>query len=289
MQKTIGNPLSWGAQALAGTGRTAAEVADTLGSHDRRIPRIREIGLDDIREALSRGIDDLGHFRSDVLILAVVYPVIGLALAYIAFNRGLAHLLFPLMSGFAILGPVAAVGLYELSRRREAGQPAGWGDAFAVLRPGVAGPVMVLGLFLLALFALWMFAAFAIYGMTMGPAAPEGLMPLIRDVMTTREGSMLIVLGCGVGFVFAATALVVSMTAFPMLIDRRAGLPVAVVTSVRVARKNPVAVAAWGLVVAVSLAVASLPMLLGLILVLPVLGHATWHLYRATVAWDDGR
>ncbi|WP_101065940.1 DUF2189 domain-containing protein [Roseovarius salinarum] len=283
MVKTIGNPLSWAAGAVFGTGRSLGDAAEAIGSHEATPPEVTRIGIGDIREALRKGYDDFMHFRSDVMFLVAIYPVIGICLAVIAFDRALVPLLFPLAAGFALLGPVVGVGLYEMSRRREAGEAIGWGAALSALRAHVIGPVLVLGIYLLVLFMLWMFAAYAIYAATLGPQPPASAMAFASDVLTTPAGWTLIVAGLAVGFVFAVIVLVMSLTSFPMLIDRRAGLPVAVATSVKVARKNPVSVACWGLVVAALMALGTLPFFLGLIVVLPVLGHATWHLYRAAV------
>lgn len=283
MVRTIGNPLSWTAGALFGTGRSLGNAADALGSHEAAPPEIARIGIDDIGVALRKGYDDFAHFRSDVMFLVAIYPIIGICLAAIAFDRALLPLLFPLAAGFALLGPLVGVGLYEMSRRREAGEAAGWEAALSALRAHVIGPVVVLGLYLLGLFVLWMLAARTIHAATLGPEPPASVIGFVSDVFTTPAGWAMIAIGIAVGFVFAVIALAISLTSFPMLIERRAGLPVAVATSITVARKNPVTVAVWGLVVAVLMALGTLPLFLGLIVVLPVLGHATWHLYRAAV------
>jgi len=292
MVKTIGNPLSWAAGALLGTGQAAGEAAGSIGSHDAGPPEIRTISRKDIREALRKGYDDFTTFRSDVMFLVGIYPIIGICLAVISFDRALMPMLFPLAAGFALLGPLAAIGLYEMSRRREAGEKVGWDAALASLRAHVVGPVMVLGIYLLGIFVAWMFFANLIYAATLGPEPPESALGFLNDVLTTPAGWMMILIGMAVGFAFACMVLVVSLISFPMLIDRRAGLPVAVSTSFRVARNNPVTVATWGLLVAVAMAVGTIPFFLGLIIVLPVLGHATWHLYRAAVplaGTGDGR
>lgn len=288
MSKTIGNPLSWLADATLGAGRTAADAADGLRSPLTSPPAVRTLTADDLRDALRRGLEDFTALRSDVIFLIAIYPIIGITLALVAFHTARLPMLFPLAAGFTLLGPVAATGLYEMSRRREAGGAASWGDALGALRAHVVGPVLVLGLYLMGLFAVWMFVAKFIYDVTLGPEPPSSVAAFAGDVLTTGPGWAMILLGMGAGLVFAAAALVISLTSFPMLIERRAGLPVAVMTSVAVVRRNPGMTAAWGLIVAVSMALGMVPAFLGLVIVLPILGHATWHLYRAAVPPEQG-
>ncbi|RXV62710.1 hypothetical protein C6W92_10325 [Roseovarius sp. A46] len=283
MTRTIGNPLSWAAEAAFGAGRTAAEATEALRGHADTPPEVRRLTNDDLRTALRRGIEDFGALRSDVIFLILIYPIIGIALALTAFHMARLPMLFPLAAGFTLLGPVVATGLYEMSRQREATGHAGWGAAFSVIRAPVIVPVIVLGAVLMILFLAWMFAASVIYNATLGPEPPTSVAGFLGDVLTTGPGWAMTVLGVGVGAVFAAMVLALSLTAFPMLIDRRAGVTVAVLTSLKVVRENPRVSATWGLIVAVAMLVGTLPLFLGLVIVLPVLGHATWHLYRAAV------
>ena len=131
--KTIGNPLSWSAQRLARMGHGLGEAVEGIGSHELTRPVVNRIGLGDIRAAIRKGAEDFAALRSDVIMAVALYPVIGFVLAVWAFNAGQPHLLFPLVAGFPLVGPVAAVGLYEMSRRREAGEQADWGAALARL------------------------------------------------------------------------------------------------------------------------------------------------------------
>ncbi|NNU81308.1 DUF2189 domain-containing protein [Halovulum dunhuangense] len=284
MVKTIGNPLSWGVRRLGLAGHGIAESAAHMGSRDATPPQVRQIGTADLGAALRLGLDDFLALRSDALMVCLLYPVIGLALVWAALDARLLPLVFPLVSGFALLGPLAAVGLYEMSRRREAGQPAGWDAALSVLRAPALGAIVTLGIALLGLFLIWMLAAQYIYAATLGPEPPASLGAFLTETLTTGAGWAMIVIGTATGFVFAALVLSISVVSFPMLLDRDPGLPVAVVTSVRVARENPRTVAVWGLIVATSLVLGALPAFLGLAVVMPVLGHASWHLYRRAVA-----
>jgi uncharacterized membrane protein len=285
---TIRNPIEWGMDKLKEAGAAMETAGGSIqGSHrsaaDLR-PVVRRINIADLREALARGAEDFAVYRTDVIFLCIIYPIISVVLIHAAFNQGMLALLFPLASGFALVGPVAAIGLYEMSRRRERGLEASWVDAFGTVRAPSFGPVAVLGLLLLAIFLLWLAAAQIIFLATLGPTPPASLGAFATDVFTTPAGWTMIVLGMGVGFVFAAVVLAVSVVSFPLLLDRPVGVGVAISTSLRAVAANPVTMAVWGLIVAGGLLLGSIPGFLGLIIVLPILGHATWHLYRKVVA-----
>ena len=281
----IRNPAEWGVDQL----RTANLAVERAGhslrspSRDAARPLVRRIELADLKDVLARGISDFAAYRTDVMVLCVIYPVAGLLLAWLAFGYDLLQLVFPLAFGFALIGPVAAVGLYEISRRREQGIEITWADAFGVVRAPAFGAILVLGLVLLAMLLLWLAAAQGVYVMTLGPEPPASLGAFARDVLTTRAGWALVAVGVGVGALFAVLVLTISVVSFPLLLDRNVGLYAAVATSVRAVATNPGPMAVWGLIVAGALAVGSIPLLLGLIVVIPVLGHATWHLYRKVV------
>jgi uncharacterized membrane protein len=281
----IRNPVEWGVDQLRGAGA----AIDRLGhagrrSRDATALAVRRVTLSDLREALARGLDDFAVFRTDVAFLCVIYPLVGLILARLVFGYGLLPLLFPLASGFALIGPVAAVGLYEMSRRREAGMPAGWAAAFAVFRSPAIGSIILFGLLLMAIFLAWLSAAIAIYDATLGPELPTSAAAFAHDVFATDAGWTMIAAGIGVGFLFAALVLAISVVSVPLLLDREVGLVSAMLTSLRAVRVNPGPMAAWGFIVAAGLVLGSLPLFLGLIVVMPVLGHASWHLYRRVVA-----
>jgi uncharacterized membrane protein len=246
-------------------------------------PIIRRIGFSDLQDALRLGWEDFKAVPSHAIILCVIYPVLGLVLARLALGYSVLPMLFPLAAGFALLGPFAALGLYELSYRRELGQEASAWHATAVLRSPSFGAMLGLGALLLAIFVVWVAAAQAIYIATFGNAPAAEIPDFVRRVLTTREGWSLIVVGCGVGFLFAVVALCISVVSFPLMLDRHAGVTDAMLTSLRVVAKNPVATAEWGLIVAALLVIGSIPLFLGLAVIIPLLGHATWHLYRKAI------
>lgn len=277
---TIRNPIEWGIEQF----RSAAKHADAMSRLGQTAaPQVRRIRVADLRDVLTRGVEDFAAYRSDIVLLCLLYPIVGFVLARVAFGYDLLPLLFPLASGFALVGPAAAIGLYEISRRREQGLQTTWADAFAPLRAPAFGSIAVLALLLFATFFIWLASAQAIYSATLGPEPPTSLSGFLRDVLTTGAGWTLTLVGLGVGALFAVATLTISVISFPLLLDRNVRLSTAVATSIRAVRLNPLPMAVWGLIVTGGLIIGSVPLLLGLIFVMPVLGHGTWHLYRKVV------
>jgi uncharacterized membrane protein len=247
------------------------------------LPEVRKIGLADIRDALAQGVHDFRAFPTHVIFLSIIYPIVGLALARLMWSYDFLPLLFPLAAGFALIGPFAATGLYELSRRRELGLDVSWKDAFGARKSPAIDGILALGALLTVIFLLWIGAAQAIYVATFGYEPAAGIPNFLNRIFTTREGWTLIIVGNAVGFLFALLVLTISAVSFPLLLDRDVGAVVALLTSVRAVLRNPIPMAAWGLIVAGLLLLGSLPLFFGLAVVMPVLGHSTWHLYRKLV------
>jgi len=247
---------------------------------------VRKIGISDLIDALRLGWEDFKAIPTHAVVLCVMYPVLGLLIFRMVLGASLLPLLFPLAAGFTLIGPFAGLGLYELSRRRERGEEPGAWDAMHVLRAPSFGAILGLGLLLLVLFGVWIAAADAIYIATFGYAAAASIPDFATRVLTTPEGWTLIIVGCGVGFLFAVVALCISVVSFPLMLDRHATAIDAIRTSLQAVRMNPIPMAAWGVIVAALLAIGSLPFFVGLCVVLPVLGHASWHLYRKVVEPD---
>lgn len=254
------------------------------GADDAEGPVIRTIELSDLHRALKLGWEDFKAVPSHAILLCLIYPVLGLVLARLVHGYSVLPLLFPLAAGFALLGPFAAIGLYEMSRRRESGQPASAWDAVDVFESPSFGAMLGLGTMLFAMFVAWIMTAQAIYTAAFGYETAANIPDFATRILTTSQGWWLMIVGCGVGFLFALVALCVSVVSFPMMLDRHASASEAMVTSMRAVAANPVPMAAWGLIVAVLLVVGSLPAFIGLAVVIPLLGHATWHLYRQVIA-----
>ncbi len=244
---------------------------------------IRRMSLDDIRIALRLGWADYCAKRGEIVFLGLIYPVVGLIACLATFERDLWPLLFPLAAGISLMGPPLASGFYELARRRESGDDPRWVHAFDLFQSPRLWPIATLAAFVAALFAAWMGCAWAIYSLTLGAMAPTSGAEFLQRLFNTDAGWAMMIVGDGVGLLFAIAVLAVSAISFPMLVDGRVGALTAAETSLRAVIANPVVFAAWGLTVAGLLVLGSIPLFVGLAVVLPTLGYATWHLYRRAV------
>lgn len=246
-------------------------------------PQINHLDLGDLALSLKRGWNDFLAAPTQIFFLCLVYPVFGYVVARAAAGNALLPLVWPLLAGFALVGPVVALGLYELSRRREAGLDVHWRDMFGVLRSPAIGGIVLLGIALLAVFAIWIGVAHWLYEAIMGPGAPLAFGGMMSEVLHTRQGWMLILFGNLVGAFFALCVLAVSVVSFPMMLDREVPAGEAVQTSVAAFCANPMVLTVWGAIVAALLFAGMALLGVGLAVALPVLGHATWHLYRRLV------
>src|SRR5260221_2293512 len=219
MHNHIRNPIEWGWDSLKNTGHAMEQAAQTMDGawegHDAAMPTVRRIGAADLREALRKGFADFGAYRTDVVFLCLLYPVVGLILSRLIWGFGMLPLIFPLASGFALIAPFFAVGLYEMSRRRELGIDKGWADAFGVVRSPALGSIMALGLLLFAIFVMWLGAAHFIWLLTLGPDAPASIASFARDVLTTKAGWTMACIGVAVGVPLPLLWRAITLVAFP--------------------------------------------------------------------------
>jgi uncharacterized membrane protein len=246
-------------------------------------PEVRKISVADVFAALRQGLDDFWEKPSHYVFLCLIYPVAGLVLARWSSGANALPILFPLMSGFALIGPFAAIGLYEISRRRELGMDTSWQHALEVRRSPAMPSIFAVGVMLFAIFIVWLLVAQALYVNLFGPTAPDSVSSFMNQVFNTPEGWRMILLGNVIGFVFAAVVLCTTVIAFPLLLDRDVGALAAIVTSMKAVAANPVPMVLWGLIVAALLVIGFATLFVGLAIFIPVLGHATWHLYRKVV------
>lgn len=247
---------------------------------------VRKLRLVDLFDALDKGIDDFKAKPTHLFFLAVIYPAATLFAALVVGAGDLMPLVFPMLSGLVLIGPFIGLAMEEMSRHRERGLDMSWTNAFNFFTSPSFKDIAFLGLLVIALFLLWVSMADTIYVMTLGDAwhaSEETFQEFARAVLTTPAGWMMVVVGNFVGLLFAITALCIGVVSFPLLLDRQVGVATAVETSVRAVLANPLVMLVWGLIVGISLVLGALPFLVGLAVVIPILGHATWHLYRKVV------
>jgi uncharacterized membrane protein len=247
-------------------------------------PMVRKIGLADLHYALAAGIDDFKAMPSHLVFISLIYPLVGIVLCRVAMGVDTLSLVFPLAAGFALVGPFAAIGLYEMSRRREQGLDLSWWHIFDVLHSPSIGAIAGLAILLMLIFLGWLGSAQALYQKLFGLAPPQSIAQFVDDVLNTPAGWKLIIWGNLIGFLFAVWVLTIGVVSFPLLLDRDVGAAVAIATSTKAVLRNPVIMAMWGLLIAFLLVLGSLPFFFGLAVVMPVLGHASWHLYRRVVS-----
>ena len=175
---------------------------------------IRHMTLSDVLQALARGLDDFAAMPSHALFLCVVYPLIGLCLIAFVSGYAMLPLAFPIAAGFALVGPFAAIGLYELSRRREAGLDTSSSHALEVLRSRSIGPILLLGIMLMLVFLVWVAVAHAVYVANFGYNPPASVSKFAGDIFTTQAGWNVIIVGTIIGFLFALVVLTIRAISF---------------------------------------------------------------------------
>ncbi len=248
---------------------------------------VRRIELDDVIDAIRKGFKDFHESRTDILFLCFVYPIIGLIATAGVSSAGYAQMAVPLVSGFVLVGPALAIGLYELSRRRERGLSARWVDMFSVLRSQAIHSIIGLAWILVLFWMSWVAATYFLYQDFVGYQMQTSIVHATLNVLETKDGLLASAFSLLIGTVLATLALAISVVSFPLMLDLEVGLRLAVLTSINVVRRNPIAIAMWGLLVLGGLIMGFAFMIVGLVVVLPILGHGTWHLYRKLIAVPD--
>lgn len=259
-------------------------IARGGASHKAAETRIRKITNEDLSISLRQGLDDFLTFRGDIVFAGIVYTVIGLAAVVMTTSAPLMPFFFPVVAGVGFLGPLAAIGFYELARRREEGEKdLHWFNFMDVLkRPSLDDMGIVAGLLLMIFFA-WLIAAGVLYAWLFNWATPTSISQFLGMVFTTKRGWALIIGGAAIGAIFGWIVLALSVVSLPMLVDRDVGAAEAVSASWRAAHANKPEMIRWGLIVLGLLVIGCVPAFVGLAVVLPWLGYSTWHLYTRLI------
>jgi len=247
------------------------------------LPQVRQIGADDVRWALAEGWKDFREKRGDLIVVGLLYPLICLIAVVLTLNEPLLPLLFPLVAGLSLAGPAAASGFYELARRREERLESSWWHFLDPLKGRSRTPLALLTAGLGGIFIAWLIVAYLIYTVTFGMRGAMQVGDVFGSLFTSREGIELIVLGNLAGLGFAIVALLYAAFSFPMVVDKPVDAVIALRTSIKVVTANWGTMLGWGFRIVALLALGLLPAAIGLAVVLPWLGYATWHLYTRAV------
>lgn len=260
----------------------ATTVSASPDSKAKNIP-VRKIANADADAALREGWGDFMEMRGDLIFVGLIYVLVGVVAATAIMGGALLPLLFPIVAGVGLLGPVAALGFYEMARRRELGLHSNWQHFLDVRKRPSTDEIAAVAALLLGIFVAWVFAASGLYLALFGWWEPPSIGAFLSRVFTTPEGWALILIGNAIGLGFAALVLGISVVSLPMLVDCHISAAEAVSTSWRAARANPGVIFRWGVIVAALLVLGSIPFFVGLAVVLPWLGYSTWHLYTKLV------
>jgi len=259
---------------------TSPSLPETLIKRD---PVVRAVTVPEIVDSLAKGLRDFQSAPLYGLVLGAVYAVGGNIIVLCAFALGVSYLAYPLAAGFALIGPFIAVGLYEVSRRRENGEPLSWGVVLSTIWAQGRRELGWMAFVTVFIFVVWMYQVRLLIALMLGLKSFTSLQEFLTLVTTTPEGWIFLIIGHVTGAVLSLVLYSLTVVSFPLLLDRDVDCVTAMITSVRAVVASPGPMIGWAVVVVVLMVVACLPAFLGLLVVLPVLGHATWHLYRRIV------
>lgn len=248
-----------------------------------RMPVVRPVGVDDIRAALLAGVEDFRRAPAYGLFFGAIYAFGGLFLIVAVSTLAMPWLAYPLAAGFALIGPFVAVGLYEVSRRLELGLPLGWGAVLGAVYAQSGRQLAWMAFVTLFVFLMWMYQIRLLLALFLGFQSFSTFGGFLTVIFTTVDGWMFLAVGHVVGAALAVLVFSLTVISFPLLLDRDADVVTAMITSVKTVVMSPKPMIAWAVVVVATLIVSAVPMMLGLLISLPILGHTTWHLYRRAV------
>lgn len=256
-----------------------------IASQDRLFSSIevRQIDRNDLRQALKMGAADFFDSPTHPIFLTAIYLIVAALVALFGLGENPLPLLFPLVAGMALIGPLAACGIYELSRRKELGLNYAWWHAFDVLSSPSRAAILLMGAMLALLFFCWMQTAVALYGAYFGDLNPGSLSALMGEVFTTAAGWQLLISGCAIGLLYSVVVFVMTVVSLPAMIDRPMRFSQAVGLSLKACLRNWQTLMLWYVMVAALMSVGVLTFFFGLAILLPIVGHASWHLYRMLV------
>ncbi|MCP5037810.1 MAG: DUF2189 domain-containing protein [Rhodobacteraceae bacterium] len=262
-------------------------MSDAKHSKPSSPPILGYIGFSDIPAILSAGLKDFRRAPAFGLFFSAFFVLGGIVIYLELTIQGREYWVIPLALGFPLLAPFLAVGLYEVSRRLETGEELDWSAILGVVFRQKDRQCPSMAMVLIMFFMFWVFVAHLVFALFMGLQPMTNIMSNWQDTLLTQSGLTMLAIGTLVGSAMAYMLFSLTAISIPMLLDREMDFITAMINSFQLVAKNMVVMITWGVVISMLMFLAMLPFFLGLFLVLPVLGHATWHLYRRTVSFED--
>jgi uncharacterized membrane protein len=247
------------------------------------LPEVQTVAATDIGACLSAGLSDFLRAPAFGMVFSAVYVLGGLVLFLVATASGQEWWLIPFVVGFPLLAPFAAVGLYEVSRRIEIGEPLIWREVLGVVIAQRNRQIPSMAMVILLIFMFWVFMAHTIFALFMGLQSLTNITSS-PEVLLRGSGPVMLAVGSVIGTGFALALFSFTVAGLPVLLERELDFISAIILSVRAVIANAGVMALWGLCIAALLFLGMLPVFLGLFVALPVLGHASWHMYRRLLA-----
>ncbi|MCK0138548.1 DUF2189 domain-containing protein [Aliiroseovarius sp. F47248L] len=262
-------------------------MSDTAHLEASAPPNIETIGFDDVISALKAGVRDFARAPGFGLFFAGFYVIMGIVIYLQLDVLDQSYWIIPVALGFPLLAPFLAVGLYEVSRRLEADEPLDWAQVLGVVFNQKDRQFPSIAMVIIMIFMFWVFVAHLVFAIFMGLEPLTNITTNWQDALLNRNGITMLVVGTAVGAVLAFCLFSLTVTSLPLLLDRELDFITAMIYSFQSVLQNLLPMVSWGVIISVLMLIGMLPFFLGLFVVLPILGHATWHLYRRVMSFED--
>ncbi|MTI43900.1 putative membrane protein [Roseibium hamelinense] len=250
-------------------------------------PKVRTISFDDVIDALSAGLNDFKRAPQYGLVIGAFFALGGLIVVLSASALSMSYLSYPLAAGFVLIGPFAAVGLYEVSRRISAGEEISWSKIFTTMWEQKGRELSWMAFVVLFIQIMWMYQVRLLLALFLGFRSFASFGEFLNEVVSTPEGLMFLAVGHVVGAILSLILFTLTVISFPLLLEQDRDFITAMITSVKAVTASPIPMIGWAFIVTIVLIVSMAPAFLGLVITLPILGHTTWHLYKKCVSFPE--